>query len=80
VSPFRFLDAAPDLPFLIVVGVVAGISAHQNTRPFRMDEIPMVAPATPVHETGLFQVGYELPDFAWHPVITIVSPSFLTVK
>ena len=54
---FHRFQRAPHILFLIVLGVVAGITAHQHPQSFRMNKIPMAALAATVHKPDFFQVG-----------------------
>jgi hypothetical protein len=65
---FRFSDASPHFPFLIVLGVIAWIAAQQNPRAFRMDEIPMAAFSASIVKPFLFQFGNQLANLSRHSV------------
>ena len=79
-SLFQLVQCPPHFPFLIMLGVAAGISTHRHPQSFRMNKIPMAALAVPVHKPGFFQVGYQLADFSRHFSINLVSQLFKTVK
>jgi hypothetical protein len=75
-----FLNFAPHLAFLIWEGVIAQPAADCHALPSRMNVIPMAAFAATIHESGLFQVGNQLSQFARHFSIKIVSQAVPVVK
>jgi hypothetical protein len=54
------------IAFLVVLGVGSRIAAEQNSQAAGMLKISMTAFATSIHKPGIFQVGNQLADLAWH--------------
>lgn len=59
-----------------MAGVIAGLSRHRHTQPFRMFIITMAAIAASIHKTRPFKVCKKLPYLSWRKkdsIITILS-------
>jgi hypothetical protein len=46
--------------------IVSRLSGQGDPLPFRMLEIPVASLASPVDETGFYEIGNDLTDFSWH--------------
>jgi len=72
-SLFDRIQCPPHVPFLIVLGIITGLTAHRYPQSFRMCEVPVAALAAPIYKPHPFQVGNQLANLAWHLSIKLVS-------